>query len=65
MDYLERLDELLEQKDGLLLTKDIVEAGISKQLLGKYVKKGYIERVAQGIYLSKEAFEDEMYVLQE
>ena len=48
----------------MLLTKDIIEAGISKQLLSKYVKKGYIERVAQGVYLSKDAFEDEMYVLQ-
>ena len=48
----------------MLLTKDIIEAGISKQLLSKYVKKGYIERVAQGVYLSKDAFEDAMYVLQ-
>lgn len=64
MDYRECLNTLLEKNDGLLLTKDIVEAGISKQLLGKYVKKGYIERVARGIYLSKKTFEDEMYVLQ-
>lgn len=64
MEYLEKLEYLLEQKDGLLLTSDVVEAGISKQLLGTYVKKGIIERVSHGVYLSKEAFEDEMYVLQ-
>ena len=64
MDYHKRLETLLREKEGMLLTKDIIEAGISKQLLSKYVKKGYIERVAQGVYLSKDAFEDEMYVLQ-
>ena len=64
MDYHKRLETLLREKEGMLLTKDIIEVGISKQLLSKYVKKGYIERVAQGVYLSKDAFEDEMYVLQ-
>ena len=64
MDYHKLLETLLLEKEGMLLTKDIIEAGISKQLLSKYVKKGYIERVAQGVYLSKDAFEDEMYVLQ-
>lgn len=64
MDYHKLLETLLREKEGMLLTKDIIEAGISKQLLSKYVKKGYIERVAQGVYLSKDAFEDEMYVLQ-
>jgi predicted transcriptional regulator of viral defense system len=58
------LEALLDKNEGMLLTKDILEAGISKQLLSKYVKKGYIERVAQGVYLSKDAFEDDMYVLQ-
>lgn len=58
------LETLLHDSEGILLTKEIIEAGISKQLLSKYVKKGYIERVAQGVYLSKDAFEDEMYVLQ-
>ena len=64
MDYHKLLETLLREKEGMLLTKDIIEAGISKQLLSKYVKKGYIERVAQGVYLSKDAFEGEMYVLQ-
>lgn len=64
MEYLKCLEELLDKNEGILLTKEILEAGISKQLLSKYVKKGYVERVAQGVYLSKDALEDEMYVLQ-
>lgn len=64
MDYRKCLETLLDKNEGVLLTKDILEAGISKQLLSKYVKKGYVERVGQGVYLSIDAFEDEMYVLQ-
>lgn len=64
MDYRKCLEALLDKNEGVLLTKDIVEAGISKQLLSKYLKKGYIERVAQGVYLSNDAFQDDMYVLQ-
>lgn len=48
----------------MLLTKDIIEAGISKQLLTTYVRQGYIERVGHGVYLSNDALEDEMYALQ-
>ena len=64
MDLYNQFEKLFKENDGLMLTKDIVDAGFSRQLLGKYVKKGYIERVAYGVYLSKDAFEDEMYVLQ-
>lgn len=64
MKYLKQLEELLKERNGMLLTKDIIEAGISKQLLGIYVKNGQIDRVAHGVYLSKDALEDEMYVLQ-
>ncbi len=64
MDYRKCLETLLDKNEGVLLTKDILEAGISKQLLSKYVKRGYVERVGQGVYLSIDAFEDEMYVLQ-
>ena len=64
MNYRKCLEDLLDKNEGILLTKEIVEIGISRQLLSKYVKMGYIERVAQGVYLSKDAFEDEMYVLQ-
>lgn len=64
MGYQEKLEELLKKKNGMLLTKDIVEAGISKQLLTTYVRQGYIERVGHGIYLSTDALEDEMYALQ-
>ena len=64
MSYQKKLEDLLKKKNGMLLTKDIIEAGISKQLLTTYVRQGYIERVGHGVYLSNDALEDEMYALQ-
>ncbi len=64
MNYRDILEDLFKKNNGLLLTQDIVKGGISKQLLGKYVKMGYLERVAHGVYLSKDALLDDMYVIQ-
>lgn len=64
MDYREMLDSLIEKKDGLILTKDVTDAGIPRTYLGSLVKEDIMERVAHGIYLSRDAFEDELYSLQ-
>lgn len=64
MNYHELMDSIIKKNSGLILTKDVVEAGISKTLLSKYVANGDLERVAHGVYLSGDAFEDDMYVLQ-
>ena len=64
MNNLDVLENLIKKNNGLVLTKEFLEAGISKKALSNYLLKGYIERIAHGVYLSKDAFEDEMYVLQ-
>lgn len=64
MNNLEVVESLIKKNNGLILTKEFLEAGISKKTLSEYLQKGYLERVAHGVYLSREAFEDEMYVLQ-
>ena len=60
----EILDKLLEDNNGYLYTREVVEAGISKTYLAAYVKEKGLERVAQGVYLSSEEWKDELYVLQ-
>ncbi|MFD0942897.1 type IV toxin-antitoxin system AbiEi family antitoxin domain-containing protein [Savagea faecisuis] len=64
MDYREMLETLIEKKDGLILTKDVTDAGIPRTYLGSLVKENILERMAHGIYLSRDAFEDELYSLQ-
>ena len=58
-----KLDELVEKNNGILKTGDALAEGISKPVLGKYLKLREFERMAQGIYLSPEAWMDEMYIL--
>ena len=59
----EQLDQLLETQDGMLRTAQVVSAGISKPVFYDYVHSRELERVAHGIYLSKDAWVDAMYLL--
>ena len=64
MGHREKLINLIEEKNGILLTKDAEEHGIPRKYMSILSKEGLIERVAQGVYLSPDAFEDEMYITQ-
>lgn len=63
MNQFEQLDQLLEKQDGLLRTEQAVSAGISKPVFYNFVRSRDLERVAHGIYLSKDAWVDSMYLL--
>lgn len=64
MDYRELLEELINNNDGLVLTKDVVNAGIPRQYLTIFTKEDKLERVAQGVYLTPGTLDDEMYRVQ-
>ena len=64
MNYRERLESLIEKKDGLILTKEISDSNIPRQYLTLFVKEKKLERIARGVYLSLDAFDDEMFRLQ-
>ena len=51
------------EQDGLLRTAQVVEAGISKSVFYEYVKDRKMERVAHGIYVSKDSWIDAMYLI--
>jgi len=50
-------------ESGLLLTRDVIGAGFSKQHLYDFIKKRGFEKVSHGIYASSDAWQDEMYIL--
>lgn len=60
----ETLNELLQKNNGYLKTSDAVAAGVSRTVLGDFVRKYGLERVAHGLYMSQDAWEDELYVIQ-
>ena len=64
MKYRDRLQELIKEKDGLLLAKDADEENIPRQYLALFVKENKLERVSNGVYLTPDTFDDEMYRLQ-
>lgn len=57
-------DLLLKENNGVLKTSDVIQAGISKTCFMDYIKKFNLEKVSHGIYMSQEAWIDEMYMLQ-
>lgn len=59
----EKMKELLEKQNGYLLAKDVAEMGISKTYLSEFVNKYGLERVAQGIYMSADTWQDDLYIL--
>lgn len=64
MNSTERIDLLLKETKGFLKTADAVSFGVSKTVLCDYVRKNELVRVAHGLYMSQDAWDDGMYVIQ-
>jgi len=60
----ELLNELLKTNGEVLLTRQAEKAGLSRKLLSLAVQSGKLERVAHGVYISPDAFDDFMYRIQ-
>ena len=64
MDNITKLSMLIESNKGIITTKCAEGDGIPRQYLSLFVTEGKLQRVGQGIYLSPDAFEDTMYLIQ-
>lgn len=62
--YAETLQSLCEQSGGILLTKDIVNAGVPSSYLTAFLREGKLERAGHGVYITPDAMEDKMFTLQ-
>ena len=54
---------MVDRGNGYLRTAEVVAQGVSKPTVAEYVQARNMERVAQGIYLSEEAWPDELFLL--
>lgn len=59
----ETLDNIVKRNNGYLRTSDVVASGISKTYLSEYVKKRNLDRVAKGVYMTEDAWLDELYLI--
>ena len=64
MSKFETLDALLNNNSGFIKTSDATSADVSRAYFGEYIRERELERVAHGLYMSHEAWEDGMYVIQ-
>lgn len=55
--------EEIVDNSGILLTKNAIEAGISKYALYNFIRDNGFEKAAHGVYASPETWEDENYIL--
>jgi hypothetical protein len=64
MNKFESLDLMLQNSKGFIKTAEATKLGVSRTYFGEYVKKRGLERVAHGLYISQDAWDDGMYVIQ-
>lgn len=64
MNYLEKLEKLIQKQHGTVLSADLDLYEIPRTYLQMMVADGKLERVDRGIYVSTDAIEDEMYSMQ-
>ena len=64
MNYIKNLNALINEHNGIILTKHVTESGIPRTYIAELVKRGVLERLERGVYITKDSFDDEMYRLQ-
>ena len=64
MKILEQLEKLVNANNGLITTAQISHAGIPREYIARLVRANRLYKLNRGIYISPDAWEDEMLVLQ-
>ncbi len=59
----EIIEKKLMQNQGVIQISDIVAEGISKQYAIQYLQERNCERVAKGVYLAPDTWQDDLYLI--
>lgn len=62
MDYIRKINKTIADNNGIITSQEVSKMGIPSIYITRLVKKGVLERIAAGIYLSKNADYDEYYI---
>jgi predicted transcriptional regulator of viral defense system len=65
MNYRQKLNNLIEKNDGLILTKELEEENIPREYLSIFLEEDKLERIKRGVYTTPATFNDEMYIIQQ
>jgi predicted transcriptional regulator of viral defense system len=61
MTYKEQLNDLITKNKGLILTKQLSEAGIPRVYLSNQVNDGLLVKLERGVYIARNGYDDELY----
>ncbi len=61
MAYKEKLNDLIAENEGLILTKQLSKAGIPRVYLSSLVNDGLLVRLERGVYIVRNGYDDELY----
>lgn len=64
MNYLEKIEVLIKQQNGTILSADLDKYGIPRKYLQILIAEGRLEKCDRGIYVTVDAIEDEMFAMQ-
>jgi len=64
MNYLDKLEKLIQKQHGTVLSSDLDLFEIPRSYLRMMVAEGKLERVDRGVYVSNDSIVDEMYSMQ-
>ncbi len=64
MSYSDRILQMAHEKNGIVTSAEVTNAGISRAHLKVLVDKGLLEHVERGVYVIPTVFNDEMFNLQ-
>ncbi len=64
MNYREKIEDLIKEHHGTILSSDLDKYQIPRTFLQTMVAEGKLEKVNRGIYVSIDSIEDEMYAMQ-
>ncbi|MBE6964449.1 MAG: abortive phage infection protein [Ruminococcaceae bacterium] len=64
MTHIEKVRKIMDEHNGVVTSAMLTKEGIPRLYLKQLCDRGELEFVSRGIYVSSNAFEDEMYILQ-
>lgn len=60
----EKIKKIIEDSNGIITYKELIEKNISKYFIQKLIDDNILEKYSRGIYIRKDIFEDEFYIFQ-
>ena len=59
----EKITDILERQRGVITSRQITAAGVSRQMTSLYVNAGLLERVESGLFVTPDGVVDDLFVL--